>query len=300
MRRLRRASFALAVTAATAAYVTALVATAVAFVATVPCQWAALQIGGGDLCAVTPWRWAAMPWALAFGGMTAVVAVAAVAARAGTASWRKTRAVVRALEGSATKASPALLAAATAAGVPRVLEVDVPHPVALCYGMRAPEVLVSAALVRRLNEDELLGVLLHERAHVARRDPLRLAVLRCVAALGTAFPALRRLVRHSVLVAEWQADQAAVREVGIRAVASAMRVALTQPPLVDPGRVNAPGFCLAAERVQHLGRADPPPLDIGLRAAAVSAMTTAVAVYVVVVVIQALTGSVGVISVPMK
>ena len=300
MRRLRSASFAIAVALATATYAVALGVTAVAVVATLPCQWAAFRLPDAGVCAASTWPDRAVPWVLLFGGMAIVGLLGAGAVHAGALSWRRTRQVVRALEASASEPSVPLRRAAAAAGVGRVREVDVPQAVALCYGVRRPVVLVSTPVVRRLADDELLAVMVHEGAHVLRRDPLRLAVLRCVSAFGVAVPALRRLVAHSVLVGEWAADRSAARAVGVPVVASALLALLRDEPAVDPDRVNAPGFCLTGDRIALLGRREPPLLRMSRSAAVWSAATAAVALYVVVAVAQALSSTAGVVSFPIE
>lgn len=288
MRQIRSGSFALALLIASGVYLTALAITAVALLATIPCQWGILPLPDLGLCAVSIWRRPTLPWAFMTGGMLVVAGVGAAAAHAAISSWRRTRAIVSALEASASEPSERLRRVAEAAGVDRVREVDVPQDVALCYGFRRPIVLVSETMVRRLAHDELLAVLAHEAAHVRRRDPLRLALLRCMSPFGVAVPALRPLIAHAVLTAEWAADRRAIRLVGLRAVASALHETLGQPPAVDPGLVNAPGFCLTRERVALLGTSDPPRIKIGTWAVAATLAATALAAYVIVAVLQAL------------
>lgn len=85
-----------------------------------------------------------------------------------------------------------------------------PNP-AFTAGLLAPIIYLADALAARLSDDELVAVVAHEAAHVHRRDPLRLFVLRFVACTFFWIPALRRLAADIADDAEVLADDAAVR-----------------------------------------------------------------------------------------
>ncbi len=53
------------------------------------------------------------------------------------------------------------------------LVLPVEEPQAYVLGVLKPRVYVSQGLLEQTNEDDLASVLAHERAHAARRDPLR-------------------------------------------------------------------------------------------------------------------------------
>lgn len=87
-------------------------------------------------------------------------------------------------------------------------EVDLPRPVAVLAGWLRPSLLVDRRLWRGLAPDHREAVLAHERAHLARRDPLVLAALRllaCAAPRPLAHGLLRQWLDH----AEHRADAAA-------------------------------------------------------------------------------------------
>jgi Zn-dependent protease with chaperone function len=113
--------------------------------------------------------------------------------------------------------------AAKAAGVdPARLRVvtDLPTPV-FTAGWIHPRIYVAAGLEERLAPEELAAVLAHEAAHAARRDPLRLSLLRFLACALFWIPALRRLATDVAVEGEIRADDVAAERHGL-AVASAL------------------------------------------------------------------------------
>lgn len=86
-----------------------------------------------------------------------------------------------------------------------------PNP-AFTVGLIRPNVYVAAELADWLPESELQAVLAHEGAHLARRDPLRLSMLRFCACTLFWIPVLRRLAADVADEAEVQADDVAARE----------------------------------------------------------------------------------------
>jgi len=89
------------------------------------------------------------------------------------------------------------------------------HPFSLATGLVRGEIWVSSALVAALSKEELDVVLMHERAHVERRDPLRRA-----AAAALSFPlgprARRSVLSELALASEQACDEAAARSLGAR------------------------------------------------------------------------------------
>lgn len=83
-----------------------------------------------------------------------------------------------------------------------------PNP-AFTVGWLRPRVYVAAELVEWLSLGELAAVLAHERAHVARHDPLRLSVLRFLGHVLFWIPALHRLAADVADEVEIAADDAA-------------------------------------------------------------------------------------------
>ncbi len=82
---------------------------------------------------------------------------------------------------------------------------------AFTTGWWRPVIHVSTELERQLTQAQLASVLAHEYAHVRRRDPLRLTVLRAMGCLLFWLPAMRRLAADVADDAEIIADDFAVR-----------------------------------------------------------------------------------------
>jgi Zn-dependent protease with chaperone function len=135
-----------------------------------------------------------------------------------------------------------------------------PNP-AFTAGWLRPRVYVAQALAERLSTDELRAVLAHEGAHVARRDPLRLSLLRFLALTLFWLPALRRLADDVADEAEIQADDRAARGQPL-ALASAI---LSLASWGAPGAAWAEGVGFAQRtdlldrRIRRLTGEAPPP-----------------------------------------
>jgi len=152
--------------------------------------------------------------------------------------------------------------AATAAGVDprRVRVVDgLPNP-AFTLGWLRPRIYVARGVAARLRADELRALLAHEGAHAARRDPLRLSLLRFLALTLFWLPALRRLADDVADEAEIQADDRAAREEPL-ALASAI-LALASWGTPGGPWAEAVGFAQRADllerRIRRLAGEAPP------------------------------------------
>ena len=132
----------------------------------------------------------------------------------GYALWDRVRAIgeVRRVLGALETRSPGensvIARSAVRAGLnaSRIHMVDgLPNP-AFTVGWWTPAVYVASELPDVLDEQQLAAVLAHEAAHVARRDPFRLSVLRFFACVLFYIPALRRLADDAADEAEIAAD----------------------------------------------------------------------------------------------
>ncbi len=117
------------------------------------------------------------------------------------------------------RSGEAFALAATRAGLERtrlrVLD-GLPVP-AFTAGWMRPIVYADRALADRISADELMALLSHEKAHVDRRDPLRLSLLRFLAHVLFWLPAIRRIADDAADEMEVAADDHAARAVGILA-----------------------------------------------------------------------------------
>lgn len=83
-----------------------------------------------------------------------------------------------------------------------------PNP-AFTIGWVRPVIYAAAELPEWLTPEELAAVLAHERAHIIKRDPLRLSALRFLGRVLFWLPALHRLAADAADEAEIAADDAA-------------------------------------------------------------------------------------------
>ena len=128
-------------------------------------------------------------------------------------AWRGLRQTLGMIVTRPVVASDATFDAARAAAVPTgsIRLVDgLPIP-AFTSGWLRPVIHVSTDLERQLTPAQLTAVLAHEHAHVRRRDPARLTLLRALGCLLFWLPAMRRLAADVADDAEIIADDFAVR-----------------------------------------------------------------------------------------
>jgi Zn-dependent protease with chaperone function len=126
-------------------------------------------------------------------------------------AWRTERNVLGSLAAEPPQPGDPFWMAARSVGVdPLLLRTTegLPTP-AFTVGWWRPRVYVARALGNLLQPEELAAVVAHEAAHVRRRDPLRLSLLRFLTCTLFWIPALRRLADDVADEAEIQADDAA-------------------------------------------------------------------------------------------
>jgi Peptidase family M48 len=116
------------------------------------------------------------------------------------------------------------LAACSPVALEGVLLIADDTPQAFCAGLLRPRVCVSTGALELLDPAALAAVMAHERHHALRRDPLRVASGRALAAGLFFVPSLRHLVERQHALAEIGADEAAVQTAGVdrSALANAM------------------------------------------------------------------------------
>lgn len=138
------------------------------------------------------------------------------------------------------------------------------RPFSFCYWFLRPRVCVSTGLVERLQPDELEAVLLHERSHLRRRDPLRLVIARYFAAGLYVVPVVEDLVEHYTLEKELEADQDAVSALGdVRPLARALYKVLPDADRVDLGLLTPVGSLSPTEaRIDQLVNGEALPLHL--------------------------------------
>ena len=183
---------------------------------------------------------------------------------------------------------PAVGQAADALGMTdRIDVVADPRAFSFCYWFIRPRICLSSGLLSRLDRDELDAVLLHERSHLRRRDPLRLLVARYFAAGLYVVPVVEELVEYYVLEKELEADQDAVRALGnVGPLARALYKVLPEADQVELGLLTPVGALSATEaRIDQLvdGRA----LTLRVRPVSVALSVGAILAAAVLAVVQA-------------
>lgn len=126
-------------------------------------------------------------------------------------AWRAGAMSLAALEWRTPAPGDAFWKAARVAGVdPKRIRVvaGLPNP-AFTAGLWSPTIFLADELPDRVSAGELVTVVAHEAAHVARRDPLRLFLLRLLGCVLFWIPALRGLADDFADEAEVMADDAA-------------------------------------------------------------------------------------------
>jgi Zn-dependent protease with chaperone function len=153
--------------------------------------------------------------------------------------------------------------------------VDVVHdrrPFSFCYWFRSPRICLSTALVRRLSDDELRAVLIHERYHLRHRDPLRVVVARYFAAGLYVVPVVEELASFYALQKEIAADDEAVRQIGVGPLARALYKLLPDAPDRELGLLMpVTGLSVTEARIDRLARGDDVPLRLTPASVALSA-----------------------------
>jgi len=169
-------------------------------------------------------------------------------------AWRAFRRTVAPLHADPPRPGGAIGRAAALAGVDpgNVLVVPgLPLP-AFTAGWLRPRIYVSHSLGDALTEQELAAVLSHEGAHVARRDPLRLSLLRFLACTLFWVPALRRLAADIADEGEVRADDVAAGRHGLALASALVRLGTWQPHPVGSLTVGFTGGDLLERRVLRL------------------------------------------------
>ena len=140
----------------------------------------------------------------------------------------------------------------TRPGSPPVVVVQDERPLAFCCGLLRPRVFVSTGARQLLDEGELHAVLVHERHHARRRDPLRLLVARALRDAVFFVPVLTLCQARFSALAELAADRSAMAAAGVGPLAGALAVFDSH---------GGPLTAVSNERVDHLQGA---PADWGV------------------------------------
>jgi Zn-dependent protease with chaperone function len=191
--------------------------------------------------------------------------------------WRYGRSLHRASIRTRAHAEAARITGHRVDGGYAVFVLEATRPAAFCVPRRPPAIVLTTGALAVLDPEQLTAVLAHERAHLAGRHHLLLAVTRSLAAVAPAVPLFARGSGEVTRLAEMRADDVAARHGARRTLLAAL---LSMG--ADAGVVQASAAWLAATggvvaaRVRRL--ADPPaPARWLCHGLALTALTLAIA-----------------------
>jgi len=128
---------------------------------------------------------------------------------------------------------------------------DTPRPLAFCAGAGSSRVFVSRGMVELLSPRQLDALIAHERAHVARRDTLRLVVAGALSLFH--FPRVRHpLLADLALACERACDEAAVQVAGSRVLVAETIIKVARQGVTAPATGLAFARNPTVERVEAL------------------------------------------------
>jgi Zn-dependent protease with chaperone function len=176
-------------------------------------------------------------------------------------SWRYTRSLHRARVRTRAHAEAARITGHRI-GAGTVFVLDATHPAAYSVPGRPPAIVVTSGALDVLDPGQLSAVLAHERAHLAGRHHLLLAITRGLAAIAPGVPLFTRASSAVTRLAEMRADDIAARHAPRRTLLTALLTMSASAPAglaagpAPAAWLGATGGVVAA-RVQRL--ADPAP-----------------------------------------
>jgi Zn-dependent protease with chaperone function len=212
--------------------------------------------------------------------------------------WRYGRSVRRASIRTRAHAQAARITGHPVEGRDAAFVLDATQPAAYCVPGRPPTIVLTTGALAVLDPAQLTAVLAHERAHLAGRHHLLLAVTRPLAAVAPAIPLFARGTGEVARLTEMRADDVAARRAGGEPGGEQGRRTLLAALLAMGTGVavaRAPATWLAATggvvtaRVRRL--ADPPPRARWVcHGLALAALTLAIAAASALVPVFAVTG----------
>jgi Zn-dependent protease with chaperone function len=137
-------------------------------------------------------------------------------------SWRYGRSLRRASIRTRAHAEAARITGHRVEGGNPAFVLDATEPAVYCVPGRPPTIVVTTGALTVLDPEQLTAVLAHERAHLAGRHHLLLAVTRSLAAVAPVVPIFARGTGEVARLAEMRADDVAVRRGGRRILLTAL------------------------------------------------------------------------------
>src|SRR5215467_16048150 len=168
----------------------------------------------GGACTAVVYRSAVFELGLGLAATAAALALAVLA-------WRYGRSVQRAQRRTRAHAEAARI---TGRRLPdgAVVVLDAARPAAYCVPGRPAAIVLTSAALAVLDPGQLTAVLAHERAHLAGRHHLLIALTRGLAASFPGVPLFSQAPAEVARLAEMCADDAAARRSGRRILVTAL------------------------------------------------------------------------------
>jgi Zn-dependent protease with chaperone function len=152
-----------------------------------------------------------------------VVLITMLMSAGGCWAAKRTLASIHALQALRLSPSPGLLAAASGIAPSQAIYLLLDErPYAACMGLWRPAIYVTSGMLNQAAPDTVRAAIAHEEMHRRRRDPLRLLVVRVLAAQLPLLPWVARLPERLELRAEILADRFAQAHTSTAALAAAI------------------------------------------------------------------------------
>jgi beta-lactamase regulating signal transducer with metallopeptidase domain len=186
----------------------------------------------------------------AFFELSMGLAAAAAALALAVLAWRYGRSVQRVQRRTRAHAEAALIAGRRLPGGGAAVVLDAAQPAAYCVPGRPAAIVLTSAAVDVLDPRQLTAVLAHERAHLAGRHHLLIALTRGLAATFPGVPLFTQGPAEVARLAEMCADDAAARHSSRPTLVAAL-LAMGTGTAVPAAALAATGGAVTA-RVQRL------------------------------------------------
>ena len=136
--------------------------------------------------------------------------------------WRYGRSLRRASVRTRAHAEAARITGRPVEGGNAAFVLDATRPAVYCVPGRPPTIVLTTGALAILDPGQLTAVLAHERAHLAGRHHLLLAVTRSLATAAPVVPLFARGTGEVARLAEMRADDVAARRGGRRTLLAAL------------------------------------------------------------------------------
>jgi Zn-dependent protease with chaperone function len=166
-------------------------------------------------CPPTVYRSAAYELGLAVAAFVGVVVMTLL-------TWRYVRSLRRASVRTRAHAEAARITGRRVEGQEAPFVLDASQPAVYCVPGRPATIVVTTGALAVLGTEQLTAVLAHERAHLAGRHHLLLAVTRSLAAIAPFVPLFARGTGEVARLAEMRADDVAARHGSRRTLLTAL------------------------------------------------------------------------------